>query len=174
MVLGDDQYVNDPTLQQCDVGCRLEPDLDVRMLALEALEPGDDPVGQQAGRGADDHVGRCGSAAQLDASLLEHVEGRPDGAQQVLAGGGQPHAPRMPFKQLAAQPGFQLSYLLADRAVRHAQFVSGQRKIQVPGGAVKDTQRVHRGQFSHTDDIRKSNNHKQEIYDLSEEFLSVP
>ena len=66
--------------------------------------------------------------------------------KQPAAGGRQQQTPVAALEQRHLQHGFELSYLLADGAMAHAQLFRGAPHMPVASGRLKCAQRVERKQ----------------------------
>ena len=125
----------------------VDADVDVGVVALELLQPRNQPH-----RGERRERGQCHRAAARALADLAHRavdarQGLRHRQQQLRAGAGQFHRPRVPQEQAHAHFPFQRLDLAAHRRLGQRQFLRGGAEVQVPrdgfeGAQVADRDRA--------------------------------
>jgi len=126
--------------------CKLQTQL--RQLAVEAIQPRNEPARQQAAR-AGQHEGRIFALpAQVGtgtAQTLEGIEGR---IAQAQAGIGEFYATPLLDEQGQAKLFLQRTYLPAHGAMGYAQLLRSLADTLQAGSGLEGAQGIQRGQFS--------------------------
>jgi hypothetical protein len=127
----------------------MHPQIDVRMRAPEAAEPGRQPAGREDGAGAEGHGLPATSLGQAGHGGGDRLEGRPERVGEVLAFAGQVHLAHAAFEQAVPRRAFQGADLVADRGRRQPELGRRRLEAEVPGGRLEGPQAGEGGKGLH-------------------------
>ena len=115
----------------------INANVDAGVIALEFLQPGDEPHRCKAGPGGDGHAAPPGRLAHQPHGGVHTFNGRPHGAVQLCACAGQLHRTRVAQEQRHAHLVFQRLDLPADRRLGERQFIRRRAEVEVLGHGQK-------------------------------------
>ena len=113
------------------------------MLELEVAKRAAQPLRGEGGRRVDVQL-LLGRAAQVRHRFGEFRQPLGYLRRQSLAGLAQDDLPWLAQEQRLAERLLQELDLVADRGLRHAQFVAGAGEAGMPGGRLEDAERIER------------------------------
>jgi hypothetical protein len=123
---------------------RADADVDVRMLALERLQPRDQPQRRERRERRQADMAAAARQADLPHRRVEPVQQRRDAAQQRGAGTGELHVPGAAQEQRRADFVFQAADLPADGRLRDMQLLRGGTEAGTPRHRLEGPDRAHR------------------------------
>ena len=115
---------------------------DRRMLLGKAAEPVHQPLAGEIGRRADRERAGLVLLQQGFGAERQLVEGVTHHGEIAAPGGGDDEAAMFAVEQPAAELGFERLHLLADRALRDAQFLRGLGEALMPRRGLAGLQRI--------------------------------
>jgi hypothetical protein len=110
------------------------------VFALKRFQPGNQPHGRKRRPGGDGHALAPRALANLPHRRINAFQRHACGAQQLRAGAGELHRPRVAQEKRRAHLVFQRLNLPAHRALRERKLFASGPKVQVPGHGFKGAQ----------------------------------
>jgi len=130
----------------------------VRDLAMQALQARDHPARQQAARATQHQDAAAGAATQPLARRAQQVQRRAGGLAQAPAFGGQGQAAPAAFEQGAAQVLLEHAQLAAHGTVGDMQLFGSLAHASGSRGSLESLDGIERRQFVHGWLVRKTDN----------------